>query len=117
MSSLRTGTLSKKDECFDTDKKLYYKDDAGLVTGPIVTSSGLAKGSGMVTFSNTPGSTDITTGLASVTGAVCTFDYDMGDGVSITVRPNVPSAGKIRIWGRNVTGSGSLGLTMYWIAW
>jgi hypothetical protein len=65
---------------FDTDKKLYYKDDVGLVTGPIVTSSGFAKGSGMVTFSNTPGSADITTGLASVTGAVCTFDYDMGDG-------------------------------------
>ena len=71
----------------------------------------------MVTFSNTPGSADITTGLASVTGAVCTFDYDMGDGVSITVRLNVPSAGKIRIWGRNVTGSGALGLTVYWIAW
>ena len=40
-------------------------------------------------------------------GRLLTFDYDMGDGVSVTVRPNVPSAGKIRIWGRNVTGSGS----------
>ena len=65
----------------------------------------------------THGSVDVTTGLASVAGALATLDYDMGDGVSVTVRPNVPSAGKIRIWGRNVSGSGSLTLTVYWIAW
>ena len=65
----------------------------------------------------THGSVDVTTGLASVVGALATFDYDMGDGVSITVWRNVPSAGKIRIWSKNVSGSGSMTLTVYWIAW
>ena len=100
-----------------TDNKLYYKDSTGAETGPLTGGSAFARGSANVNFSNTPGYVDVNTGLASVTCALATLDYDMGDGVAVTVRPNVPSAGYIRIWGRNVTGTGSLGLTVYWIAW
>ena len=80
-------------------------------------SGGFAKGSVIVTFTNTPGSASVNTGLSVVTGVVCTFDYQMGDGVSITVRKNQPSNGYVTVYGRNVTGTGSLGLTAYWIAW
>jgi hypothetical protein len=75
------------------------------------------RGSGYVTFSNTPGYVDVNTGLASVSGCVCTLHYDMGDGVVVTNHINYPSAGYVRIYARNVTGTGTLGLDVWWIAW
>jgi len=75
------------------------------------------RGAAFVTFSDTPGYVDVTTGLASVSGAVATLHYDMGLGVVCTVHVNYPSAGQIRIYGKNVTDTNSLGLDVFWIAW
>jgi len=100
-----------------TDNKLYYKDSTGAETGPLTGGSAFARGSAWVNFSNTPGYVDVNTGLASVSGAVATLHYDMGSGVVCTVHVNYPSAGQIRIYARNVTDTGSLGLDVFWIAW
>jgi hypothetical protein len=77
-----------------------------------------AKGSAGVAVTTSGGYVDVTTGLASVSGALSTLDYDLNgsDFVTTTVRPNVPSAGKLRIWAKKIAG-GTSNLTVYWVAW
>lgn len=76
----------------------------------------ISTGNVNLTFSTTPAYVTVTTGLSSVEEVVALFDYAMGDAVCLTVRRNQPGAGQCQFYGRRITGTGNLGLTIYWMA-